>query len=163
MIERPLTMCSFIQMQLPIGICRPEQKDLADGDFGRPLGMEGLLERHGRRTTLRSVRSSLAKWFEKSPRSCSSLTECKIPAILDSAWTRVTSPVAWKRSCQNHMYLFYWGLVWWTWSGSNRRPLPCHGSALPTAPQVQPVVIFLIYTTPRSFREPTSPIRPHLQ
>ena len=24
---------------------------------------------------------------------------------------------------------------WWTWSGSNRRPLPCHGSALPTAPQ----------------------------
>src|SRR2546423_15344898 len=25
--------------------------------------------------------------------------------------------------------------VWWTWSGSNRRPLPCHGSALPTAPQ----------------------------
>src|SRR6267142_3877832 len=20
---------------------------------------------------------------------------------------------------------------WWTWSGSNRRPLPCHGSALP--------------------------------
>ena len=28
--------------------------------------------------------------------------------------------------------------VWWTWSGSNRRPLPCHGSALPTAPQAQP-------------------------
>src|SRR6516164_4548938 len=26
-------------------------------------------------------------------------------------------------------------LIWWTWSGSNRRPLPCHGSALPTAPQ----------------------------
>src|SRR5438552_3284640 len=25
--------------------------------------------------------------------------------------------------------------IWWTWSGSNRRPLPCHGSALPTAPQ----------------------------
>ena len=25
--------------------------------------------------------------------------------------------------------------VWWTWTGSNRRPLPCHGSALPTAPQ----------------------------
>ena len=25
--------------------------------------------------------------------------------------------------------------VWWTWSGSNRRPLPCHGSALPAAPQ----------------------------
>ena len=24
---------------------------------------------------------------------------------------------------------------WWTWSGSNRRPLPCHGSALPAAPQ----------------------------
>ena len=27
---------------------------------------------------------------------------------------------------------------WWTWSGSNRRPLPCHGSALPncaTGPQ----------------------------
>ena len=24
---------------------------------------------------------------------------------------------------------------WWTWTGSNRRPLPCHGSALPTAPQ----------------------------
>src|SRR5215471_17569738 len=27
------------------------------------------------------------------------------------------------------------GKIWWTWSGSNRRPLPCHGSALPTAPQ----------------------------
>ena len=26
-------------------------------------------------------------------------------------------------------------LIWWTWSGSNRRPLPCHGSALPAAPQ----------------------------
>ena len=26
-------------------------------------------------------------------------------------------------------------LSWWTWSGSNRRPLPCHGSALPAAPQ----------------------------
>ena len=25
--------------------------------------------------------------------------------------------------------------LWWTWTGSNRRPLPCHGSALPTAPQ----------------------------
>ena len=24
---------------------------------------------------------------------------------------------------------------WWTWPGSNRRPLPCHGSALPAAPQ----------------------------
>src|SRR5256714_4123298 len=30
-----------------------------------------------------------------------------------------------------------WGFreTWWTWPGSNRRPLPCHGSALPTAPQ----------------------------
>src|ERR1700704_3240651 len=27
------------------------------------------------------------------------------------------------------------GRIWWTWSGSNRRPLPCHGSALPAAPQ----------------------------
>src|ERR1700735_2832676 len=27
------------------------------------------------------------------------------------------------------------GRRWWTWSGSNRRPLPCHGSALPAAPQ----------------------------
>src|SRR6266700_811771 len=26
-------------------------------------------------------------------------------------------------------------IKWWTWSGSNRRPLPCHGSALPAAPQ----------------------------
>src|ERR1051326_5903243 len=25
--------------------------------------------------------------------------------------------------------------AWWTWSGSNGRPLPCHGSALPAAPQ----------------------------
>src|ERR1039458_9537068 len=25
--------------------------------------------------------------------------------------------------------------IWWTWPGSNRRPLPCHGSALPAAPQ----------------------------
>ena len=23
-------------------------------------------------------------------------------------------------------------ILWWTWSGSNRRPLPCHGSALPS-------------------------------
>ena len=22
------------------------------------------------------------------------------------------------------------GLVWWTWTGSNRRPLPCHGSQI---------------------------------
>ncbi len=28
-----------------------------------------------------------------------------------------------------------WREIWWTWSGSNRRPLPCHGSALPAAPQ----------------------------
>src|SRR5437016_759964 len=28
-----------------------------------------------------------------------------------------------------------WLKIWWTWSGSNRRPLPCHGSALPAAPQ----------------------------
>src|SRR5271169_4044661 len=27
------------------------------------------------------------------------------------------------------------GEFWWTWPGSNRRPLPCHGSALPAAPQ----------------------------
>src|ERR1035438_413426 len=27
------------------------------------------------------------------------------------------------------------GDIWWTWPGSNRRPLPCHGSALPSAPQ----------------------------
>ena len=26
---------------------------------------------------------------------------------------------------------------WWTWPGSNRRPLPCHGSALPAAPQAR--------------------------
>src|SRR5437588_6049183 len=26
-------------------------------------------------------------------------------------------------------------IIWWTWPGSNRRPLPCHGSALPAAPQ----------------------------
>src|ERR1041384_1993113 len=30
-------------------------------------------------------------------------------------------------------------IIWWTWSGSNRRPLPCHGSALPTAPQAHRV------------------------
>ena len=29
---------------------------------------------------------------------------------------------------------------WWTWSGSNRRPLPCHGSALPAAPQAHSAV-----------------------
>ena len=34
--------------------------------------------------------------------------------------------------------MFCWGLFWWTWTGSNRRPLPCHGSALPTAPQAHP-------------------------
>ena len=33
------------------------------------------------------------------------------------------------------VYSGYWGGIWWTWSGSNRRPLPCHGSALPAAPQ----------------------------
>jgi hypothetical protein len=28
-------------------------------------------------------------------------------------------------------------VVWWTWRDSNPRPLPCHGSALPTAPQAR--------------------------
>src|ERR1700690_654625 len=42
-------------------------------------------------------------------------------------------------------------ILWWTWPGSNRRPLPCHGSALPAAPQAH-------------FKKPlepaTSPARP---
>ena len=29
------------------------------------------------------------------------------------------------------------GVSWWTWRDSNPRPLPCHGSALPTAPQAR--------------------------
>src|SRR5438093_8651263 len=37
--------------------------------------------------------------------------------------------------------------IWWTWTGSNRRPLPCHGSALPTAPQAHSS-LFLLYHTP---------------
>src|SRR5258708_22112741 len=36
---------------------------------------------------------------------------------------------------------------WWTWTGSNRRPLPCHGSALRTAPQAHAnYVLSLTYT-----------------
>src|SRR5258708_38886448 len=32
----------------------------------------------------------------------------------------------------DYAYLVDWErVIWWTWSGSNRRPLPCHGSALP--------------------------------
>src|ERR1700686_766671 len=34
-----------------------------------------------------------------------------------------------------HLEVFSERKIWWTWSGSNRRPLPCHGSALPAAPQ----------------------------
>src|SRR5579863_7007800 len=41
----------------------------------------------------------------------------------------------WKRASISVTQCFVWALFWWTWSGSNRRPLPCHGSALPTAPQ----------------------------
>src|SRR5208282_289207 len=36
--------------------------------------------------------------------------------------------------CMRSSRLSCWE-IWWTWSGSNRRPLPCHGSALPAAPQ----------------------------
>ena len=36
---------------------------------------------------------------------------------------------------------------WWTWSGSNRRPLPCHGSALPTAPQAHPAAISIYHAS----------------
>ena len=43
-----------------------------------------------------------------------------------------TSSMEWKRSKSS--IATRWK-DWWTWSGSNRRPLPCHGSALPTAPQ----------------------------
>src|SRR5690348_1841417 len=38
---------------------------------------------------------------------------------------------------------------WWTWSGSNRRPLPCHGSALPTAPQAHKGWLFLFSPSKR--------------
>jgi hypothetical protein len=38
------------------------------------------------------------------------------------------------RGCEHTTHLSY-REIWWTWSGSNRRPLPCHGSALPAAPQ----------------------------
>ena len=38
------------------------------------------------------------------------------------------------RCCKCSPNLSCWE-IWWTWSGSNRRPLPCHGSALPAAPQ----------------------------
>ena len=31
----------------------------------------------------------------------------------------------------SRILLILGGIIWWTWSGSNRRPLPCHGSALP--------------------------------
>src|ERR1039457_27896 len=34
-----------------------------------------------------------------------------------------------------HLKLATLPKIWWTWPGSNRRPLPCHGSALPAAPQ----------------------------
>ena len=51
------------------------------------------------------------------------------------------------------------GLVWWTWSGSNRRPLPCHGSALPTAPQAHCLMVSPIYHTVRVPRQLTGRFR----
>jgi hypothetical protein len=39
------------------------------------------------------------------------------------------------------------GVIWWTWSGSNRRPLPCHGSALPncaTGPRAEGCNSFIV-------------------
>src|SRR2546425_6723290 len=57
--------------------------------------------------------------------------------------------------------------LWWTWSGSNRRPLPCHGSALPAAPQAHlverrnfPQLIFTHWKAivkPNSRRPPSIP------
>lgn len=52
-------------------------------------------------------------------------------------------------------------LIWWTWSGSNRRPLPCHGSALPTAPQahVRRECNFIIVSGREQFVNPRPPAR----
>src|SRR5215467_8428432 len=48
-------------------------------------------------------------------------------------------------------------MIWWTWSGSNRRPLPCHGSALPAAPQahiVEKSLSLLSFTPAISSNQP---------
>src|ERR1017187_1069418 len=37
-----------------------------------------------------------------------------------------TSSASWKHTRITPMYLSVYGMFWWTWSGSNRRPLPCH-------------------------------------
>ena len=39
---------------------------------------------------------------------------------------------------------------WWTWRDSNSRPLPCHGSALPTAPQAHSERIFIMIPSPEA-------------
>src|SRR5450432_1327818 len=52
--------------------------------------------------------------------------------FLTNTYTEATLAIAARR--RNVLTYLYRG-TWWTWTGSNRRPLPCHGSALPTAPQ----------------------------
>ena len=47
--------------------------------------------------------------------------------------------------------------VWWTWSGSNRRPLPCHGSALPAAPQAHRQTPSSLHERGRMTRWPALP------
>ena len=73
--------------------------------------------------------------FLHSIQGLESLTTVPWRPNLDSKWTPrdLFRDVEAREHFRNSM--FCWALFWWTWTGSNRRPLPCHGSALPTAPQ----------------------------
>src|SRR5579875_1312618 len=52
-------------------------------------------------------------------------------------------------------------MIWWTWSGSNRRPLPCHGSALPAAPQAHARDYPIFMDGERFVNQPeAAPVRP---
>src|ERR1051326_2129154 len=50
-------------------------------------------------------------------------------------------------------------MFWWTWGDSKSRPFPCHGSALPTAPQAHGEAD-LYYITARAFQIELAPATP---
>src|ERR1035438_9596515 len=49
---------------------------------------------------------------------------------VDSIGDSTTSSASWKHTRITRMYLSVYGMFWWTWTGSNRRHLPCHGSQI---------------------------------
>ena len=60
-----------------------------------------------------------------------------------TAWTTAWTFLATKKDLRN--FLSPW-FIWWSWSGSNWRPLECHSSALPT--ELQPHSRIFLITKP---------------